>query len=52
MTKQLLIIIPLFFLLSCSNENDKVHGKQVDQSRSLDKVIQEGIEKRQEGIEE
>jgi len=62
MTKHsLILVIPLFFLFGCSNENDKAvdkghllegHEKQMDKARSLDKVIQDGIEKRQKGIEE
>ena len=61
MTKySLIVLMPLILLLGCSNGDDKVvdkshlldgHKKAMDKAKSLDKVIQDGLDKRREAIE-
>jgi len=53
----LLLLIPFLLLSACSDKQDKNteghllegHEKAMDKAKDLDKIIQEGIEKRQEG---
>jgi len=50
----LIIFLPLLLILGCTDE-DKTehlldgHQKSMEKAKDLDKVIQEGIEKRQKG---
>ena len=56
----LILFIPFLLLSACSDKQDKNdeshllegHKKSMDKAKDLDKVIQEGMEKRQEGIPE
>lgn len=53
----IVLFIPFLLLPACSDKQDtndeshllEGHKKAMDKAKSLDKVIQEGIEKRQEG---